>query len=254
LEASEAILSVYKSHVDAELKADGSPVTVADKQSNTILTEALKKTGIPIISEESCNEDFAVRKDWKHVWIVDPLDGTKEFLKKNGQFVICIALVEDGVPVLGIICSPVNQEILVGGSWHKPVIIPFDSVNQQANWSSIQPKEQLADPLVIVGSQSHHTEAVYNYHQQLAAEFESVTFCKKGSALKFFDLARGLSDVYPRLGPTMEWDIAAGHAIVLSLQGEVIEVNSGETLHYNKENLYNPFFVVNTKAVIESRK
>ena len=85
LEASEAILSVYKSHVDAELKADGSPVTVADKQSNTILTEALKKTGIPIISEESCNEDFAVRKDWKHVWIVDPLDGTKEFLKKKGK-------------------------------------------------------------------------------------------------------------------------------------------------------------------------
>lgn len=254
IEASNAIMEVYGEEFTPSIKLDGSPVTLADKNSNKILVEALQRTQIPIISEESHKEVYDIRRTWNKVWIVDPLDGTKEFIKKNGEFVICIALVENNSPILGIICSPVNETILIGGRNIQPCIVSFTDVESPESWKRIYPKKETTAPIVVCGSRSHHNEKVYFFHEKLKNEFGEVTFLKKGSALKFFDLAQGISDVYPRLAPTMEWDIAAGQAIIEALGGEVVNLETGKPLTYNKEDLLNPFFVVNTCAIIQRRK
>ena len=246
--ASDAILSVYQSDFQKTLKADGSPVTEADLQSNEIITQVLAQTNIPIIAEENSKESYDVRASWETVWLVDPFDGTKEFVKKNDEFVICIALIHQQKPVLGIIASPIQKEILVGGSLLKPSIVRFDAVHSPQKWIPISPKETLDEVVVISGSRSHQSGSELKFTNQLKSMFEKVHFQRKGSALKFFDLALGHADVYPRFAPTMEWDIAAGHAIIEALGGEVLHAEKETPLYYNKENLYNPYFVVQTKA------
>lgn len=251
IEASEAIMQIYKTDFDPSLKADGSPVTKADILSNSILKSALEKTGIPTIMEESVNSPFEIRKTWDYVWIVDPLDGTKEFIKKNGEFAICIALVHQNQPVLGFIASPVMEEIIFGGKSTPPTFLSFKDIDQTKNWKAIQLKNELNKPLKIAGSRSHPSGNDLRFNQSMQDVFGEVEFIKKGSALKFFDLALGKADVYPRFAPTMEWDIAAGQAIIESLGGTVEHAQTNQSLTYNKEDLYNPYFIVKTKVLID---
>ncbi len=251
VEASEAIMHIYETDFDPTLKSDGSPVTQADLLSNAIIKKALEKTGIPTIMEESVNSPFETRKNWESVWIVDPLDGTKEFIRKNDEFAVCIALVHQNQPVLGFIVSPVNQEIIFGGKGIGVSLVDFDHTDKPANWKTIHPKNEINNPLRIAGSRSHHSGNDLEFAQSMREIFGEVEFIKKGSALKFFDLALGKADVYPRFAPTMEWDIAAGQAIIEALGGTVVHADTDQPLVYNKENLYNSFFIVKSRAVIE---
>ncbi len=251
VEASEAIMQIYETDFDPTLKSDGSPVTKADLISNAIIKSALEKTGIPTIMEESINSPFEIRKTWERVWIVDPLDGTKEFIKKNGEFAICIALVQQNQAVLGFIVSPVKEEIIFGGKGIPVKLVAFDQLDQAENWKTIHPKDEINNPLKIAGSRSHHSPNDLKFNQSMREFFGEVEFIQKGSALKFFDLALGKADVYPRFAPTMEWDIAAGQAIIEALGGTVLHPETNESLIYNKENLYNPYFIVKTKSIIE---
>lgn len=251
IEASEAIMHIYNTGFDPSMKADGSPVTQADILSNSIIKSALEKTGIPTIMEESINSPFEIRKLWDTVWIVDPLDGTKEFIKKNGEFAVCIALVHRNQAVLGFIASPATQEIIFGGKDIPATLLAFKDLEQNGNWKIIPPKNELNQPFKIAGSRSHYSGNDLKFNQSMQELFGEIEFIKKGSALKFFDLALGKADVYPRFAPTMEWDIAAGQAIMESLGGAVVHAETDQALVYNKENLYNPYFIVKTKAVID---
>lgn len=251
IEASEAIMQIYEGDFDPSLKMDGSPLTQADLISNSILKRALEQTGIPTIMEEIKNSSFEIRKNWETVWVVDPLDGTKEFIQKNGEFAVCVALVHQNQSILGFIASPVNQEIIFGGKDFQVNLLSFEDVDQPENWKTINPKTEINLPLKISGSRSHLSESDLEFNQSMSELFGEVAFEKKGSALKFFDLALGKADVYPRFAPTMEWDIAAGQAIIEALGGTVAHTETDRALTYNKESLYNPHFIVKTKAFID---
>ncbi len=246
--AADEIMRVYRTSFQKELKSDGSPVTEADNQASAIITNELRQTEIPIISEEELKENFSIRQNWKTVWIVDPLDGTKEFIKQNDEFAVNIALVENGKPVFGLIASPVEQTILFGGKEIGCFIAPFDAIDSPINWTEITAKE-LNNPVVLTSSRTPNFELFSTLIEEIKSK-KDIDFIKKGSALKFFDLAQGWADVYPRFAPTMEWDIAAGQAILEALGGKVLDVNTGKPLTYNKESLYNPHFIAKTKAFI----
>lgn len=249
VDASESIMSYYDGHFDAEHKADGSPVTQADLASNEILLAHLHETGIPIVSEESTHSDYEIRKDWSLVWCVDPLDGTKEFVRRSPEFAVCISLIHNQEPVLGIIASPVERTILVGGRTIPAAFVSFDSVHEPTNWRFIDRKHKINEPLVIAISRSQDSNSDLAFNRLMRERYGDITFLKKGSALKFMDLAAGHADIYARFAPTMEWDIAAGHAIMESLGGRVVHAEKGHSLYYNKANLFNPYFIVETTAV-----
>ncbi|HLP55020.1 MAG TPA: 3'(2'),5'-bisphosphate nucleotidase CysQ [Fluviicola sp.] len=249
VEASAEIIRVYREGFSPNYKRDGSPVTQADLASNSVIERYLLATEIPLLTEESVHAPYEERHQWEQLWCVDPLDGTKEFIKRNDEFAINIALIEHKKPVLGIIASPVEELILVGGKEVQPAVIPFTGISDRAAWQLIGRKTEINSPIVIASSRTPHSGATLDYIRKTNAEFGAHTFLKKGSALKFFDLALGKADVYPRFAPTMEWDIAAGQAIMESLGGSVYHAISGEPLHYNKANLLNPYFVVNSHAV-----
>lgn len=244
--ASRAIMEIYAEDFVARWKEDGSPVTIADIRSNEVLVSHLEKTGIPFITEEGENADFNTRKDYDWLWCVDPLDGTKEFLKKNDEFAVCIALIHRQRPVLGIIASPVQEKLIIGGELVPPAMVAFEDIHDTSNWKYIERKEVVNQPLVIAASRSHVSGTELKFTNEMREKFGDVTYLRKGSALKFVDLALGQADVYPRFAPTMEWDIAAGHAIIEALGGKVVHAESREPLYYNKANLYNPYFIVYT--------
>lgn len=254
VEASGAIMTIYREGFSPEFKSDGSPVTRADFASNEILSEYLEATKIPLLTEENEHASWSERRHWKLSWCVDPLDGTKEFLKRNDEFAVCIALIDEGKPVLGVIAAPVEERILIGGREIPPAIIPFSEIENPGNWQFLEPKQSLNVPLVVAGSRSRHAGATLGYLNYLKQKFSDISFIQKGSALKFFDLALGYADVYPRFAPTMEWDIAAGQAIIEALGGKALYPETDRPLTYNKESLYNSSFVIKTKAFIEAEK
>lgn len=246
--ASEKIMEVYARDFDIELKADNSPVTEADKASNNILVSHLKRFNLPVISEEKENPDYEDRKNAPLLWLVDPLDGTREFIKKNDQFCICIALIENGKPILGFIASPVDKKILFGSKSTGVFDIPFyttDVFNEK--WKIEPPKNNLHKTLAH--SNSPLSETSTKFVTQLEKRFGKIEFLKKGSALKFIDLAKGNADFYIRTAPTMEWDIAAGQIIYETLGGEVINLDTRKELIYNKEKLKNPHFLAKLKTI-----
>lgn len=241
INAGNAILEIYKQDFTVELKSDDSPLTLADKTANEIIINGLKtiNNSIPIISEENKLIDFSERKNWTKCWIVDPLDGTKEFIKKNGEFTVNIALVEYGIPVLGVVHVPAQN------------ITYYAEKNNGSykieNGNSTQLKiRRLAEDgvLKIVGSRSHQTPELLAYVEQQKTKFANVEFVAAGSSLKFCLLAEGKADVYPRLGPTMEWDTCAGQIVATEAGAEVLRFDNNEPLLYNRENLLNPFFIV----------
>jgi len=249
LEASHAIIEIYEQVFEQVLKQDGSPVTQADLAASHSIERVLLPLGIPITGEETEKAAFEERQHWQKCWCVDPLDGTKEFIKRNGEFAVNIALIENGQPVFGLIASPVQEEILLGSKETGVFKFLFQDWQSQEKWIQITAPQNTNNPIIMACSRSHHSGPVLQFIQALKKITNEVIFLKKGSSLKFFDLASGAADVYPRFAPTMEWDIAAGQAILEALGGEVVHAETGEPLRYNKANLVNPYFIARTKPM-----
>ena len=251
IEASKVIIEYYEKGFQSEIKNDGSPVTEADLASSKIISSILSSTNIPILGEETIHQDFEERKNWTLNWCVDPLDGTKEFIKRNDQFAVNIALIENQQPIFGVIASPTTNTILFGGQKIGVFISKFNDISNQDKWLRLSAKTIVNNPLVMTMSHSPNSGASIDFIEKLKSSYPSIQYLKKGSALKFFDLAEGNADIYPRFAPTMEWDIAAGQAILEALEGSITSIESGEKLTYNKENLLNPHFIALTKPLIK---
>ncbi|UKN03417.1 3'(2'),5'-bisphosphate nucleotidase CysQ [Paracrocinitomix mangrovi] len=246
-EATEAIMGVYTGNFEVIIKSDHSPVTIADKQSNVIIQNALKKTGVLIVSEESEKPPYETRKN-EDIWLVDPLDGTKEFVKKNDEFAICIAYVSEHRSIFGIIADPVNRQIIFGGENIPPALISY---GEEDIFSSKHHLAKLKGDKIdhIIYSRTHYTPRIDKLLEKLEHQYGHIDRILKGSALKFFDLVQDHAQLYPRLWPTMEWDIAAGNAIYSALGGEVLDFNTFAPLEYNKEDLHNPQFIAKPKEL-----
>lgn len=248
LDAGTEILKIYETNFNVETKDDDSPLTQADKNANAVIIRHLKTTGIPIISEENRQLEFSERKDWKLCWIVDPLDGTKEFIKRNGEFTVNIALVDNGDPVLGVIYVPVSKELYFtseDGKTSKKIIVSSEEISVEEifkNAETIKPSA-ITSEVKIVGSRSHLNEDTKNFISEIEKE-NKVEIVSKGSSLKFCLVAEGLAHIYPRYAPTMEWDTAAGHAICKAVGVSVIDQTTGKSMQYNKPNLLNNYFLV----------
>ena len=242
--AGDAIMEVYKRDFSVETKDDNSPLTEADKKSNEVILTGLKEKypTIPFISEENKLTPYSERKDWKTFWLIDPLDGTKEFIKKNGEFTVNIALIENGIPVVGVVYVPAQNKTYYGVKGEGS----FKLEGRNAQPASILNKQHYStkNKVVVVGSRSHLDENTLAFVEQLKAEGKEVEFNSSGSSLKFCLVAEGKADVYPRFAPTMEWDTGAAQAVVLYAGKNVFDRNTGQPLKYNKENLLNPFFIV----------
>lgn len=241
--AGDEILDVYGAEFSVDVKEDKSPLTEADRRSHAWIESALEKhyPEIPIISEESTPEAFEERKDWEYFWLVDPLDGTKEFIKRNGEFTVNIALIRKDTPVLGVVYQPVGENLYWAssgaGAWKS--VAGGDAMEISGGDHYLE-KEKVQ----VVASRSHLTDDVKRFVEALEESGKTVSFLSAGSSLKLCLVAEGLADVYPRLGPTMEWDTGAAHAIALEAGRKVVCHETGEPLRYNKENLLNPYFLV----------
>ncbi|WMI65843.1 3'(2'),5'-bisphosphate nucleotidase CysQ [Aestuariibaculum sp. YM273] len=247
--AGAEIIEVYSKDFEVQLKDDDSPLTVADERANTIINSFLTGTTIPVISEENKQVDYAVRKGWTTCWMVDPLDGTKEFVKRNGEFTVNIALIEKGKPVLGVIYVPVTETLYYAEVKTEKAFkckIPNHAFSEDLlNTSvSISPDWNLTSTLRVVASKSHQTPDTDVFIKELKQEGYEVELVSKGSSLKFCLMAEGAADMYPRFAPTMEWDTAAGHALCLAVGLEVLQVDNDKPLVYNKTELLNPYFIV----------
>lgn len=231
------ILQVYNSsNFDVELKNDNSPLTQADKKAHEVISKILTPAGLPILSEEGKNIPFDIRKDWNLFWMVDPLDGTKEFIKRNGEFTVNIALIENQKPVLGVVAVPVTNEVYYGAQGTGA----FKNYNGQESRLSISNKVATTQQgIKVVASRSHLNEET----QQFIDSLNQPELVSKGSSLKFMMLADGVANIYPRFAPTMEWDTAAAHAVLNLLNIKVLQKGTDTELLYNKENLLNPSFV-----------
>lgn len=237
-DASAEILSVYHSgDFNVEAKGDASPLTLADKKAHARIVDALSGTGLPILSEEGKSIPYEERKNWESFWMVDPLDGTKEFIKRNGEFTVNIALIRGQQPVLGVVAVPVSGDIYFAAKGHGAWL---RSGEKEEPLRPIKPVELNQAGLRVVASRSHMSEETENFIQQLKAP----SLVSKGSSLKFLLVAEGKADVYPRYAPTMEWDTAAAHAIVSETGRSVLQWGTHDELRYNKPDLLNPYFLV----------
>lgn len=239
--AGSRILEIYSSGFSVQQKADHSPVTEADLAAHKIILEGLKNLtpDLPVVSEESSQLPFSERRRWERYWLVDPLDGTKEFISKNGDFTVNIALVEQHAPVAGVVHIPMENRSYSG-------VIGVGAYRCQASYAPrpIHVRPLGKGPVRVVASRSHRGELLSSYLEKLGSH----EIVSRGSALKFCLVAEGAADVYPRLGPTSEWDTAAGHAVLLAAGGEVIDLD-GSPLSYNsKESLLNPHFIAYADA------
>lgn len=260
--AGEAIIGVYGSDFAVEQKDDKSPLTLADKRSHEIIMDVLEQTDIfhkktaPVLSEEGRDIAYDDRRKWEYFWLVDPLDGTKEFVKRNGEFTVNIALIHNHKPVLGIIHVPVKDVFYFAATQ----LGSYKLEGSATLTDSLTTKELIEKskrlplgnhekrPFTVVGSRSHTSEEFSGFVKQLNEKYGNVEFLTSGSSLKLCLVAEGTADVYPRFGPTMEWDTAAGQAIVEQTAGTVIEIQTGKPLRYNKDNLLNPFFIVSRQG------
>lgn len=239
--AGQQILTVYDSDdFDIEAKGDGSPLTRADRFAHETIVAGLRQLtpDIPILSEESEGVTYETRKEWSTFWLVDPLDGTKEFIKRNGEFTVNIALIEDHVPTFGVVFAPVLGRSYVGGSQYGATL-----TDAEGNRNELATTAYTGGKATVVASRSHRGEAVDAFIAALSEREETPDVNSMGSSLKICLVAEGVADIYPRLGPTCEWDTAAAHAVVLGAGGDVTDTN-GSPLQYNKEDILNPWFLV----------
>jgi 3'(2'), 5'-bisphosphate nucleotidase len=241
--AGAEIMGVYAKDFDVEIKGDNSPLTEADRKANAVILQGLQALypNIPYISEEVKATPYEERKNWTRFWLIDPLDGTKEFIKKNGEFTVNIALIENGEPVLGVVYAPALNEGYAGakglGAYKYDATGKLEAISNTEHYSS-------KSKIIVVGSRSHETPETIAFVEQLKAGGKEIEFVATGSSLKLCLVAEGKADVYPRFGPTMEWDTAAAHAVALYAGKNVVNSETGKPLQYNKENLLNPYFIV----------
>jgi 3'(2'), 5'-bisphosphate nucleotidase len=236
-DAGEAILHIYNTEFEVETKQDNSPLTTADLAAHNIIVSTLERLtpDIPVLSEESSKIPFESRKAWHRYWLVDPLDGTREFVKRNGEFTVNIALIEANQPVFGAVYAPVLKNLYYG-------IVGKGAYKQKDAQAprQIQVVAKRRDPTLVVGSRSHAGDSLKRFLDKL----EGYQLLSMGSSLKLCLVAEGKADIYPRLGPTSEWDTAAAQAVVEAAGGHVTTLNL-ESLSYNtKESLLNPHFLV----------
>ncbi|MCG9910727.1 MAG: 3'(2'),5'-bisphosphate nucleotidase CysQ [Flavobacteriales bacterium] len=244
LEAGRIIMEYYKGGFSVEQKEDLSPVTEADKAADKLIRQFLKETGLPVISEESSLESYEKRKDWKKVWIVDPLDGTKEYIKRTGEFTINIALVEEGYPVGGLVFAPAlgllyrtDESGLLKEELEQDEKGLFHNARGCFLW-----KTEIF-PGNLCASVSHQDKTTQGFIQRYRSSYPQGEVLSAGSSLKFCMMAEGKASVYPRFSPTMEWDTAAGHALLIQSGGDVLYAENGVPLRYNKENMANGPFI-----------
>lgn len=253
LEAGDAIMRVYEEGAETfgvEYKADHSPLTRADKAAHRIIADRLAAgSSIPLLSEEGRHGSYAERKAWDTLWIVDPLDGTKEFIKRNGEFTVNIALVREGVPVMGVVYAPVYRLLYyaseeTGARRVKDVAADGLRPEALAVLGVSLPVEEKHTVYRVMASRSHMSPETEEYLRRVEAEHGTTELISKGSSLKIVAVADGTADEYPRFGPTMEWDTAAADAVARIAGARVTDARTGSPLQYNKEDLHNPWFIV----------
>lgn len=243
------ILKIYDTAFDVEQKDDKSPLTLADRNAHEVIVAGLANTQIPILSEEGREIPFTERKEWDYFWMVDPLDGTKEFVKRNGEFTVNIALIENGNAVAGVIYVPVTGIMYFGipqkGAYK---ISGFNSPEAGLDkWidSAVKlPSAKGGDVYTVVGSRSHKSIETAEFMDELSDTHGEINIVSMGSSLKICLVAEGVADIYPRFAPTMEWDTAAGHAIAKAAGKEIYDHSTAKPMVYNKENLLNNWFIV----------
>ncbi|MBL4669435.1 MAG: 3'(2'),5'-bisphosphate nucleotidase CysQ [Flavobacteriales bacterium] len=247
LKGGKEILEVYNSDFSVETKDDNSPLTEADKRAHIAIMEALKATGIPVLSEEGKQMNYTERKSWKQFWMVDPLDGTKEFVKRNGEFTVNIALIEDGKATMGVIYVPVTKDLYFADKLAYKIegfTEPTISIHKLLGRANQLPLTQTRNNYIVVGSRSHMSKETEAFIREQKKNHSEVDVLSKGSSLKLCMVAEGAADAYPRFAPTMEWDTAAGQAIAIASGAKVINWDTKQAMKYNKENLLNPWFLV----------
>ena len=272
IEAGQAILEVYHSaDFEVEKKADTSPLTLADRRAHEVIMQHLSLFDIPVLSEEGKNIPYDERKNWNTFWLVDPLDGTKEFIKKNGEFTVNIAMISGNKPVAGVVFVPDKNILYFASREMGSYRIDLNQIadllsskletdDRHIDLSETEAADILSEligrstklpvndstnqPYTIAGSRSHSTPELEAFVEEKRREHGEVEFISAGSSLKLCLVAEGRADIYPRTGPTMEWDTGAGQAIVENAGGKVLQYDTDQPLLYNKENLLNPWFVV----------
>ena len=266
--AGDDILEVYHGDIDVTYKEDNSPLTLADERAHRTILKILPsffKNDIPILSEEGKDIPYEQRAEWEYLWLVDPLDGTKEFVKRRDEFTVNIALIEKNRPVVGVVFLPALGTLYFAaeglGSYKLEKVERVGHLLDDAGNSSEKtldlgvvvegalrlPSRQAtgrpSNQINLVGSRSHGTEALAVFVEKMQQNYDKVGFVPAGSALKFCLVAEGKADLYPRFGPTMEWDTAAGHCVVEQCGGAVVRMNQKTSLVYNKKDLHNPHFI-----------
>ncbi len=258
--AGDAILEVYERDFGVDHKEDGSPLTLADRRSHEIITDCLTRgcsPVLPVLSEEGRDIPLVERRAWDYYWLVDPLDGTKEFIKRNGEFTVNIALIHRDRPVLGVVYLPVKQTFYFASEGLGAYRLEGREgvVDEGPPAGLIEASTPLAGGedvacggrgIRIVGSRSHVTSELEEFVARMKQRHGEVEFVPAGSSLKFCLVAEGAADMYPRFGPTMEWDTAAGQAVVEQAGGCVLDVETGERMLYNKESLLNSWFIASS--------
>jgi len=249
LEAGKKILEIYHSgDFNVEIKGDNSPLTRADIAAHHIIKDKLAITNIPLLSEEGRAIAYENRKDWKQLWIVDPIDGTKEFIKRNGEFTVNIALIENQVPIAGVIFTPVLGDLYFSeagvGSYKINVNLENFDIEQHLVNSEKLPLKRKDKTYTIVASRSHMSSETEEYIQEMRSIHGAVNLISKGSSLKLCMVAEGAANCYPRFAPTMEWDTAAGQAICKYAGFEVMDWKTKKAMRYNREELLNNWFLV----------
>ena len=249
-DAGNEILSFYNSGYDIELKSDNSPLTNADKAAHNVIARALENTNIPVLSEEGNIIPYEIRKGYEYLWIVDPLDGTKEFIKHNDEFTVNIALVHHQSPILGVVyCPPLKSMYfasLNGKGAFKSVLDNYDNIDVEKVMGQAEkiPFANRGRKFTVVASRSHMNSETAGFIENLKKEHGEIELIAKGSSLKLCEVAEGSADIYPRFAPTSEWDTAASHAVVEISGGKVLDAKTNQPLKYNKKDILNPWFVV----------
>jgi 3'(2'), 5'-bisphosphate nucleotidase len=256
-QAGGRILQLYATDFEVEHKSDHSPVTIADKQAHTIIRSVLAPSALPMLSEEGRDIAFERRKGWTDFWLIDPLDGTKEFIKRNGEFTVNIALMHDNRPVAGVIYVPAldwlyfaDQELGAFRTTGAKAALAGTDTSGRIRLAELMPSSErlpnrpAPSRFTVAGSRSHMSREMEDYLAKLRSSKETIEFISTGSSLKFCLVAEGTADLYPRLGPTMEWDTAAGQAVAEAAGARVLQFESRNPLRYNKESLLNPWFIV----------
>lgn len=247
--AGDCIMEVYASgDFETVEKQDSTPLTIADRKAHLRISQLLKPTNLPLLSEEGNLQPYTERALWHTFWLVDPLDGTKEFISRNGEFTVNIALISENKSIAGVVYSPVSNELYVGvvgsGAWKMTNPGADCTFTQLAQYGTRLPESNANQLYTVAVSRSHIDQQTIAFMEDLKKEHPAIEIISKGSSLKFCLIAEGVAHIYPRFAPTMEWDTAAGHALVKAVGKNVYLTDQTTELVYNKENLTNPYFIV----------